>query len=143
METFLTTSPEETEKIAEKIGAALTHGDVVTLTGELGAGKTLFSRGIAKGMGIMEEITSPTFSLLEIYEGEEGEIELYHFDLYRIESDDELEELYFEDYWEGNGVSIIEWPLRAGDRLPARRTDITIEYINSTTRRITIEYTGH
>jgi len=140
MKTVLTDSPEATEKIAINLGKELKKGETVTLTGELGAGKTLFSKGIAKGMGIKEDITSPSFSLLESYD---NEIPLYHFDLYRISSENELDELYFEEYWEGDGVSIIEWPDRAGNRLPEKRIDIHIGYIDSNRRRIDIEYTGY
>lgn len=140
METIISSSPEETREIARDLGRKLTAGDTVTLTGELGAGKTLFSKGIAEGMGIKEEITSPSFSLLEIYE---STIPLYHFDLYRLHSQDELDELQFEEYWEGDGVSIIEWPDRAGERLPKHRININIEYIDSTNRRITIEHSDN
>ncbi len=137
MKTIITNSPEETMKLAKDMGKELKPGAVITLSGELGAGKTLFTKGIARGMGIDEEITSPSFSLLEIHE---GDLTLYHFDLYRIEFPDELEELYFEEYWEGEGVSIIEWPERAHEILPEKRTEICIEYMNSNSRRITIEH---
>ncbi len=140
MERVITNSPEETTELATAMGRKLKAGQVITLSGELGAGKTLFAKGIAKGMGIVEEITSPSFSLLDIHE---GEIPLYHFDLYRIESPEELEELYFEEYWEGDGVSIIEWPGRAGESLPEKRTEISIEYLNSNSRRIIIEHLGN
>lgn len=97
------------------------------------------AKGIAKGLGIAEEITSPTFTLLEIYEGAPP---LYHFDLYRIEKSEELDHLFFEEYWEGDGVSVIEWADRAPGRIPPYRTAISIERTGDTSRRITIERPG-
>ncbi len=130
-------SAEETFAIARKTGMHASRGGIITLSGELGAGKTLFAKGVAAGMGITGDITSPTFSLMELHE---GEIPLYHFDLYRIESEAELDDLGFEEYWEGDGVSIVEWPERAGGRLPGRTTRIIIEYTGPESRRITIEH---
>lgn len=134
---YITESAEETERLGIEIGKRAVYGDVIALRGELGSGKTALTRGIAEGLGITEEITSPTFSLMEIHEGEKN---LYHFDLYRIEDDREFNNLCFEEYWENNGVSVIEWAERAGSRLPERRIDINIDYISSTERRITVEY---
>jgi len=134
---YITQSAGETEKLGFDIGKNAASGDVIAVTGELGTGKTALTRGIAEGMGITEDITSPTFSLMEIHEGEKI---LYHFDLYRIEDDREFNNLCFEEYWENNGVSVIEWAERAGNRLPDRRVDINIEYISSSERRITVEY---
>ncbi len=134
---YTTESAEETEKLGFEIGKNAVNGDVIAVTGELGTGKTALTRGIAEGMGITEDITSPTFSLMEIHEGEKT---LYHFDLYRIKDDREFNNLCFEEYWENNGISVVEWAERAGSRLPERRIDITIEYISSTERRITVEH---
>lgn len=134
---YITESAEETEKLGIDIGKVAVNGDVIALRGELGTGKTALTRGIAEGMGITEDITSPTFSLMEIHEGEKT---LYHFDLYRIENDREFNNLCFEEYWENDGISVIEWAERAGNRLPERRIDICIEYISSTERRITVEH---
>lgn len=130
-------SCEETLKIAEKIGSMASRGDIITLSGDLGTGKTVFARGIASGLGIDEYITSPTFSLMELHE---GTIPLYHFDLYRIERPSELDELFFEEYWEGDGVSVIEWPERAAGRIPERVISVTLEYTGPESRRITIEH---
>jgi tRNA threonylcarbamoyladenosine biosynthesis protein TsaE len=127
----------ETLEIAAELGRNASRGDIITLSGELGAGKTLFAGGIAAGMGIDGYITSPTFSLMDVHE---GTIPLYHFDLYRIEKPSELEELFFEEYWEGDGVSVIEWPERAEERLPRRITAVTIEYTGPESRRITIDH---
>lgn len=134
---YITESAEATEKLGIEIGKRAVNGDIIALRGELGSGKTALTRGIAGGLGVTEEITSPTFSLMEIHEGEKI---LYHFDLYRIEDDREFNNLCFEEYWENDGVSVIEWAERAGSRLPERRIDINIDYISSTERRITVEY---
>lgn len=135
--TYITESAEETEKLGIEIGKSAKSGDVIALCGDLGTGKTALTRGIAEGMGITEDITSPTFSLMEIHEGDRI---LYHFDLYRIEDDREFDNLCFEEYWENDGVSVIEWAERAHGRLPDKRIEINIEYINDTDRRITVEY---
>lgn len=133
-------SPEDTFEAGKALGKRTCRGDVFALTGELGCGKTVLAKGIARGMGIADEITSPTFTLLEIYE---GYLPLYHFDLYRIEDSRELDNLFFEEYWEGDGVSVIEWAERAKGRLPKHTTHITLEYIDETTRRIRIERTDN
>lgn len=125
--------------IARRLGADATPGTVFALTGGLGTGKTVFARGLAAGLGIDEEITSPTYTLLDVHE---GRIPLYHFDLYRIEKSDELDRLFFEEYWEGEGVSVIEWADRALERLPAGYIMITLEYLDETRRSITIEPAG-
>lgn len=132
-------SMEETLDLAAELGRNAVPGSVFALIGELGAGKTIVAKGIARGMGITDEITSPTFTLMEIYE---AAVPLYHFDLYRINSHDELDQLFFEEYWEGDGISVIEWADRALDRLPASRITVTIGYMNETSRSITIEYPG-
>ncbi len=137
--TIISNSPEETFYIASEFGKELSPDSVIALRGELGSGKTIFTKGLAEGLGINEDITSPTFSLMEAYE---GKIPLYHFDLYRIEDINEFTHLKFEDYWEDHGISVIEWPERAEDILPAKRIDIFIEYIDENRRKITIEYTG-
>ncbi|MBN2160575.1 MAG: tRNA (adenosine(37)-N6)-threonylcarbamoyltransferase complex ATPase subunit type 1 TsaE [Spirochaetes bacterium] len=136
---IITRSEGETLSLAEELGRNAGPGSLFALTGELGTGKTIVAKGIAKGLGITDEITSPTFTLMEIYE---GPVQLYHFDLYRIERSEELDRLFFEEYWDGDGVSVIEWADRAHGRLPAERVNITIEYLNDTSRSITIEYPG-
>ena len=138
--TFISNSADETISIAREIGASAKGKTVITLHGDLGAGKTIFTKGIAEGLGIKEDITSPTFSLMEIYEGNP---DLYHFDLYRIENINELLNLGFEEFWGIRGVSVIEWPEIALDLLPGKRIDIFIAYINENRRTITIEYTGY
>lgn len=131
-----THSMEETMRLGEELGQGAAPGDVFALCGELGSGKTVIAKGVARGLGIGEEITSPSFTLLEIYQ---GRLPLYHFDLYRIERDSEFDQLGFEEYWEGDGVSVIEWADRAGERLPAGAVRIRLEYAGGTGRRILIE----
>lgn len=125
--------------IARQVGAEAAPGTVFALVGDLGTGKTVFARGLAAGLGIAEAITSPTYTLLDVHE---GPVPLYHFDLYRIEKSEELDRLFFEEYWEGDGVSVIEWADRAMDRLPEGHIRITLEYLDETRRSITIEPTG-
>ena len=137
MTAFISDSPEKTDEIAFELGAKAQKGDCFALIGDLGCGKTQFAKAFARGMGIDEMITSPTFTLLEEYE---GHIPLYHFDLYRLADESELDALFFEEYWEGDGISLIEWADRAGTRLPQTAIFIKFEYIDATTRRISIEY---
>jgi tRNA threonylcarbamoyladenosine biosynthesis protein TsaE len=137
--TVITRSMSETLTLAEELGKNAAPGAVFALIGGLGTGKTVIAKGIAKGLGIADEITSPTFTLLEIYE---GRVALYHFDLYRIENTEELDRLFFEEYWEGDGVSVVEWADKAINRLPDGRITVTIDYIDDTSRSITIEHPG-
>ena len=137
--TIISNSAEETFQFAADFGKEIKKNSVIALHGDLGSGKTIFTKGLAEGLGIKDDITSPTFSLMEIYE---SDIPFYHFDLYRIENLHEFENLRFEEYWEGDGVSVIEWPEKAGNLLPEKRIDIFIEYIDEYRRKITVEYTG-
>jgi tRNA threonylcarbamoyladenosine biosynthesis protein TsaE len=134
---FITGSPEETAAMARGLGEGAKPGDVFALIGELGTGKTVIAKGIALGMGITDDITSPTFTLLEVYE---HALPLYHFDLYRIDRAGELDGLGFDELWYGDGVSVIEWADRAGDRLPGDSIRIHISYVGEGERRIVIEY---
>jgi len=138
--TIISNSPEETFSLAEDLGKKINAPIVIALSGDLGSGKTIFTKGLAAGLGIEEDITSPTFSLMESYQGEKT---LYHFDLYRIENLNEFDNLRFEEYWEGDGVSVIEWPEKAGDLLPEKRINVFIEYIDENRREITVEYTDN
>ncbi len=135
--TYITQSQEETFGLGVELGKNAQPGDIFALIGQLGTGKTILAKGIAKGLGIDEEITSPTFTLLEVYE---APVPLYHFDLYRIQDDKELENLFFEEYWFGDGVSVIEWADRAMKRLPENIYIITLEYIDKNRRKISIEH---
>lgn len=134
---YITNSQEETFDVGYELGKKAKKGDIFGLIGDLGTGKTILAKGIAKGLGIDEEITSPTFTLLEVYE---AAIPLYHFDLYRISDDSELENLFFEEYWYGDGVSVIEWAERAMKRLPNDIFIIKLEYTGKNRRKITIEH---
>ena len=123
--TIETNSAEETFALGEKIGKEANPGTVITLEGDLGVGKTVFAQGLAKGLGIDDAITSPTFTIVQVYE--EGRLPFYHFDVYRIADPDEMYEIGFEDYFYGQGVTLIEWANLIDELLPANRTDITIE----------------
>jgi tRNA threonylcarbamoyladenosine biosynthesis protein TsaE len=136
---YISHSEKETLSIARELGRSARQGSVFALIGELGSGKTIIAKGIARGLGVPDEITSPTFTLLEIYS---GRMPLYHFDLYRIKDTAELDRLFFEEYWEDEGVSIIEWADKAGNRLPENHVAVNIQYIDETTRKITIERTA-
>ena len=135
--TIITHSTDETFALSRELGREANPGDVFALHGDLGTGKTIMAKGIAIGMGIVEDITSPTFTLLEEYS---ADIPLYHFDLYRIEDDSEFDQLFFEEYWENSGISVIEWAERAGNRLPDHTIHVYIKYLDPDRREITIEY---
>ena len=122
---FETYSPEETLEIGKLLGENAAPGEVYALIGDLGAGKTVFTKGFAQGLGIEEPVNSPTFTILQIYE--EGRIPLYHFDVYRIEEPEEMEEVGFDEYIDGDGVCLIEWAGRIGDLLPPDVTVVRIE----------------
>lgn len=122
---FETRSCEETKAFAKKFSETLGKGSVICLYGDLGAGKTAFVQGVAEGLGIEEYITSPTFTIVNMYES--GTLTLYHFDVYRIADVDEMYEIGYEEYVYGDGVSIIEWPQLISDILPDERIDIHIE----------------
>jgi len=111
--------------LGEKIGKQASPGQVYTLTGDLGAGKTVFSQGLARGLGIKQAVNSPTFTIMQIYE--EGRIPFYHFDVYRIGDVCEMDEIGFEDYVYGQGVSLIEWADLIEEILPEQLCKITIE----------------
>ena len=117
-------SPEETLRCAKEFAASLKSGDIVRLFGEIGVGKTVFVRGIADFFQCGEEVCSPTFTILNIYEGEKT---LYHFDLYRLEQEEEIYEAGLYEFLEGNGISIVEWPQLLREYPDARIFDVTIE----------------
>lgn len=118
-------SPEETFRIAKTLGKEAKPGDVFCLNGDLGVGKTLFSQGFAKGLGIEEGVNSPTFTIVQEYD--EGRLPLYHFDVYRIDDPEEMEEVGFSDMVYGDGVCLIEWANLISDILPEEYTTVTIE----------------
>ena len=104
---YLSNSAQETEALGERLAAVLRPGDVVAYTGDLGAGKTAFTRGLARGLGVPDRVTSPTFTIVNEYEG--GRLPLFHFDLYRMESPEELFDIGWEDYLARGGVCAVEW----------------------------------
>ena len=118
-------SEKETAQIAENLAKQAKAGEVYCLSGNLGVGKTVFTKGFAKGLGIKEPVNSPTFTIMQIYE--EGTLPLYHFDVYRIEDVEEMEEIGYEDYFYGEGVSLIEWANLIEEILPEKYTEIKIE----------------
>ena len=137
---YETYSAEETERIGIQIAEQAQPGSVYALAGDLGAGKTAFTQGIAKGLGITEAVCSPTFTLVQIYE--EGTMPLYHFDVYRITDIEEMYEIGFEDYFYGNGLTVIEWAELVEEVLPPVYQQVKIEKDlekGFDFRRITIE----
>ena len=122
---YETRSPEETKELGRKIGVAAVPGDFYTLTGDLGVGKTIFTQGIAEGLGISEPVCSPTFTIVQVYD--EGRIPFYHFDVYRIGAVEEMEEIGYEDYFYGRGLCMVEWGNLIGELLPEKRFEVVIE----------------
>lgn len=122
---YETFSREETAELGKRIGRAAQAGDVYTLTGELGVGKTVFTQGVAAGLSIEEPVSSPTFTIVQIYES--GRLPFYHFDVYRIADVEEMEEIGYEDCFYGEGVTIIEWADLIEEILPPNRKEIRIE----------------
>ncbi|MBO8128791.1 MAG: tRNA (adenosine(37)-N6)-threonylcarbamoyltransferase complex ATPase subunit type 1 TsaE [Peptococcaceae bacterium] len=117
-------SPEETRAIGEWLGKLLRPGDIICLYGGLGAGKTAFAQGVARGLGITGRVTSPTFTLINEYQ---GRLPLYHFDAYRLEGADDFALLGYEEYFYDEGVALVEWADRVAEALPPERLDIRIE----------------
>ena len=130
-----TYSTEETIALGERLGKCLEKGDVVTLNGDLGAGKTHFTKGIAKGLDVDDYITSPTFTIVNEHK---GRVPLYHFDVYRIDDIYEMYEIGFEEYLYGEGVCIVEWSDKVKDMLPKDTIDIIISVIDDNTREFKI-----
>lgn len=120
-----TWSPKETFAIGEKIGREAAPGQVYTLNGDLGVGKTVFTQGVAAGLGIKEPVNSPTFTIVQVYE--EGRLPFYHFDVYRIGDIEEMEEIGYEDYFYGEGLCMIEWAQLIEEIIPENARHITIE----------------
>lgn len=135
-----TWSPKETYALGEKIGREALPGQVYTLNGDLGVGKTVFTQGVAAGLGIQELVNSPTFTIVQVYE--EGRMPFYHFDVYRIGDVEEMEEIGYQDYFYGEGLCMIEWAQLIEEIIPENARHITIEKDldkGFDYRRITIE----
>ena len=131
-----TNSATETRALGEQLARRLQPGDTVILEGELGAGKSELARGIARGLDVTETVTSPSFTILNVYES--GRCPLYHFDWYRLESEEELYELGMEEYLGGDGVAVVEWAERCPDAVPEKCIWIRLEATGEETRRIEI-----
>ena len=132
---FVAASPDATAAAGERLGARLGPGDVVALTGELGAGKTCFVQGVVRGLGVTSGATSPTFVLVNEYR---GRLPVHHVDVYRTQSLTELLDIGFEDLLDGEGVTLIEWADRCEALLPARTVRVHIEGVGDEPRRITV-----
>ncbi len=124
MTVYESNSEKQTFDIGYELAAASKKGAIYCLIGDLGVGKTVFSKGFAEGLGITEPITSPTFTIVQVYDGERP---LYHFDMYRIEDPDELEMIGYEDYFYGQGVCLVEWANNVSDVIPKEAIWIDIE----------------
>lgn len=120
-----TLSEKETYELGEMLGKSAKQGDVFTLEGDLGVGKTVFTKGLAKGLGVKEDVSSPTFTIVQEYE--DGRLPFYHFDVYRIGDIEEMDEIGYEDYIYGDGVCLIEWANLIEEILPKKRTEVWIE----------------
>lgn len=134
--TYITHSPEETEKLGEALGRCLAPGTVLAYRGELGAGKTAFTRGLARGLGYREPVTSPTYTIVNEYLG--GRLPLFHFDMYRLRCADDLWDIGWEDYLDRGGVCAVEWSENVSAAM-AGATTVTFEKLGENTRRITLE----
>ena len=137
---LISQAPDETLALGARLGAAAFPGCVVCLYGELGAGKTLLTRGLARGLGLADDraVTSPTFTLINEYD---ARLPLYHVDAYRLHSAHELSDLGIDEYFFGRGVTVIEWADRVAEILPADRLDVRLEHLGLPARRLT--WTAH
>ena len=133
---FYTNSPQETEALAARLGARLTPGTVIAYRGPLGAGKTAFTRGLARGLGVREPVTSPTYTIVNEYLT--GRLPLFHFDMYRLGSAEELFDIGWEDYLDRGGVCAVEWSENVAEALEGAIA-VTIAVTGPETRRITVE----
>ena len=123
--TIETYSPEETFSVGKKIGETALPGSIFTLNGDLGTGKTVFTQGVASGLGVKEPVNSPTFTIVQEYK--DGRLPLYHFDVYRIEEPEEMEEIGYDDYFFGNGICLIEWADKIIELIPEEHIEIRIQ----------------
>ena len=133
---FITNAPEQTEEIGCALGKVIKPGTVIAYRGDLGAGKTAFTRGLARGLGAKDLVTSPTYTIVNEYLG--GRLPLFHFDMYRLGSSDDLWDIGWEDYLDRGGVCAVEWSENVADALEGAMT-ITMDKLGDTARRITLE----
>ncbi|WP_042225422.1 tRNA (adenosine(37)-N6)-threonylcarbamoyltransferase complex ATPase subunit type 1 TsaE [Oceanobacillus manasiensis] len=127
---------EETRQLAAQLAALLKPGDVITLEGELGAGKTTFTKGLAIGLGVKRHVSSPTFTIIKEYK---GELPLYHMDVYRLENSEE--DIGFDEYFNGAGICVVEWAQFIDEFLPEERLEIEIQYAGENSR--VIQFTAY
>ena len=133
---YITSSPEETENLGARLAEKLLPGTVIAFRGNLGAGKTAFTRGLARGLGCREQVTSPTYTIVNEYLG--GRLPLFHFDMYRLGSSEDLWDIGWEDYLERNGICAVEWSENVADAMEGAVT-VSISKLDENSRRITIE----
>ena len=139
---FETHSPEETRALGRLLGEKASSGELFCLNGDLGAGKTVFTKGFAEGLSVTEDVVSPTFTILQIYES--GRLPLYHFDVYRIGDIEEMDEIGYEDYFFGEGVTVIEWSDLISELIPENAVKVLIEKsAGDDDRRITVTELDH
>ena len=134
---MVSSGPDDTYRLAERLGRLLKEKDVLVLEGDLGAGKTTFTKGLAKGLDITRTVNSPTFTIIKEYA---GRLPLYHMDVYRVQ--DESEDLGFDEYFEGDGVSVVEWAHLIGDQLPEERLSIFLYHQGDNRRKLVFEPKG-
>lgn len=135
-----THSPQETRALGAWLARQLKPGDVVCLWGDLGAGKSELTRGIAAGLGVTAPVTSPSFTIMNVYT--DGTAPLYHFDWYRLESSEELYEMGMDEYLGGDGVAVVEWPGVCPDALPETRLDVTLSPLSESDRAVALTPRG-
>lgn len=131
---IISKSEKQTEELGLKLAEELKPGTVIALIGDLGSGKTALTKALAKGLGIEEQVTSPTFTIIQEYSG--GRLPLYHFDVYRLEGEEDMYELGYEDYFHGDGVCVVEWADRIKELLPKNTIYINIDYGSQENERI-------
>ncbi|MDP8213000.1 MAG: tRNA (adenosine(37)-N6)-threonylcarbamoyltransferase complex ATPase subunit type 1 TsaE [Candidatus Zapsychrus exili] len=142
LKTFISNSAKDTTKFGESLAKNLKAGDVICLFGNLGSGKTTFTKGLARGLKIKEaQVHSPTFTLMNVYESKRG-LNLFHFDLYRIEKIEEIISLDYEEYFEGDGVTVVEWAERFGILAPKYRLEVHFKHAGEDVREIKLKPKG-
>lgn len=137
---MLTHSPEETRAFGRRLAEQLRPGDVLLFYGNLGAGKSEMTRGIAEGLGVSGPVTSPSFTILNVYD--DGRVPLYHFDWYRLESAEELYEMGMDEYLGGDGVAVVEWPTQCPEAIPDTHLAVTLKPVGESDREITLTPMG-
>lgn len=137
---FISRSPEQTGVFGACLGELLRSGDVICLTGDLGAGKTLLVQGIAQGLELDETVTSPTFTVMNVYE---GAMTVYHFDLYRLEWEEQLDDIGFDEFVDSADIAIIEWPDKFPDRMPDEALEVSITKAGDNVRLVSVTPKGH